>query len=362
MTGEHLRAPGAAGPPTISVVIGAWDRREYLLDAARSARSQEGAPPDVELLVVKNFEDPAIDAALHLLGARLVLDTTPGVGAGVARALAEARGEVVCFLDDDDEFAPGKVASVARQFAADPDLVLWRHGWRPIDARGRAIDGWPIHDWPASPPAGPIELRTAADKRRSRVLPMYNLSTISVRRRSLLAWAPMFREVPAASDSLVFLAALASPGHLRLDPAPLTRHRVHPSASRESLGSAGVRPPSSPAYLERSLRALAAQEAMVRGTPAERWAHWIYLITRIDAYLGLAEAAPPSAREYWEFLVGALRERQRFRLPPLAFALARRLFPRWSFDHWWALRRWMHKIDAREVDMGELFSTAEEPR
>ncbi|MEM0129418.1 MAG: glycosyltransferase [Thermoplasmata archaeon] len=337
-------------PPAISIVVTAWNRRAFLREAVQSA----AAPPEPaggrEIVVVKNFEEPLLDRDLAAMGARLVLDREPAVGASVARGLAEARAPVLCFLDDDDRFAPGKVAAVAEAFARDPSLVLLRNGWRPIDVRGEPIPGWPIHDWPAAAPRRPVVLRTEAEKRASRILPMYNLSTMSVRRDALLPWAGRFRPIPAASDSLVVLASLASGGTVAYDPRPWTLHRIHASTSRETLGADGIRPPAGPEYLSRSVAALRAQEAMVLGTAAEPWAHWVYLIARFDGYLGLPDASPPTPREHWEFLLGALRERQRFRLPPLAFSLLRRPFPHWAFAHWWGLRRFLHAVETRDAD------------
>ncbi|MGI0055717.1 MAG: glycosyltransferase family 2 protein [Thermoplasmata archaeon] len=360
MTSSSASAPRAPSGPFLSVVISAWDRREFLRPAVESVLASDPPGADFEVIVIKNFADPDLDAELDRCRVRREIGRDASVGASVARALEAATGEVVCFLDDDDEFEPAKLARIAALFRADPTLVLVRNGYRPIDAEGRSLAHWPICDWPAVAPARAITLRTAREKRQSRVLPMYNLSTLSVRRAALLPFASTMREIAAGTDSLVFLAALSTGGGVRVDPDPLTRHRIHGSASMEIFRDVGVAPPSSPDYLRRSLAALEGQARMVEGTPAEAWARWLVLITRFDAYLSRPEFAPPSGRDYFEFARGAIRERQRFRAPPLGFAAARRLFPRSAYAAWWAFRRHQHRVDAGRVEMPEVFARRDE--
>ena len=343
--------------PELSVVILAWKRRRFVRDAVRSAVAGPPPPGGREILVVHNFDDPALERELAGEGIRMVTDPRSPVGASVARGLEAARGEVVAFLDDDDEFEPEKPATVAAWFREDPELALARNGYRPIDSYGRPVPGWPACEWPGTALRAPVVLRTVAEKRGSRVLPMYNLSTISVRRSFLRPFLPAFEDVAAGSDSLVFLSALASRGGIRVDPQVLSCHRIHHSTSMETFGESGIRPPEDPSYFERSLEALRRQEAIVRGTPAAAWARWLYAITRVDAYLSLPDAPAPTASEYFEFLKGTIRERQRFRVPALAFTAARRFLPGVAFDRWWAYRRLQYRRDARGVDAAELFAS-----
>ncbi len=357
MSETHPESADAPERPELSVVILAWKRRRFVRHAVRSVAAGAPPPGGREIIVVHNFEDPDLERELAGQGIRTVTDRRTPVGASVARGLEEARGEVVSFLDDDDEFEPEKSATVAAWFREDPELALARNGYRPIDLQGRPVPGWPACEWPGTAPRAPVVLRTVAEKRASRVLPMYNLSTISVRRSTLRPFLPAFENVAAGSDSLVFLSALSSPGAVRVDPLVLSCHRIHNSTSMETFGENGIRPPEDPSYFERSLDALRRQEAIVRGTPAAAWARWLYAITRVDAYLSLPDATAPTASEYFEFLKGTIRERQRFRVPALAFTAARRFLPGVAFDRWWAYRRLQYRWDARGVDAAELFAS-----
>ncbi len=346
----------------LSVVVMAYSRRDFVLSAVRSANDQDLPRSQYEIVVIKNFTDPVIDAGIASVGGRSVLDDSPHVGSTVARALTEARGEVVCFLDDDDEMEANKLRNVGALFAADPDLVLVRNAYRSIDVEGRPLPTWPVCDWPAVGVDHPVTLRTPEEKRASRVLPMYNLSTISVRRPALQPFARRFEGVVAGSDSLVFLSALSTAGHLRIDPGVWNRHRVHGSVSMETFDRGGVSPPASPEYLHRSLTALRQQEAIVQGTVAEPWAHWLYLITRFDAYLGRPEFPPPSLEEFRGFVQGSMRERQPFRFWSLGFAAAGRVAPDWSRQRWWSFRQQRHRSHTPGVDYTTVFPPSEEQR
>src|SRR3954469_13869797 len=69
------------------------------------------------------------------LGARVVLEPTPGFGAACFAGLSAATGEIVCFMDCDASFDPGDLPRVAAPLEH-ADLVLGaRRGPQPLHAR-----------------------------------------------------------------------------------------------------------------------------------------------------------------------------------------------------------------------------------
>ena len=74
-------------------VVTAYDRRQYLLGAVRSALNQTLPREFYEVIVVKNFRDEEIDRWLESSGARLILSQSPEQGEHLAAALEEARGQ-----------------------------------------------------------------------------------------------------------------------------------------------------------------------------------------------------------------------------------------------------------------------------
>ena len=63
--------------------------------------------------------------------------------------IAQAKGNLVAFLDADDYFFPGKLAKQAAIFARKPEIGIVHSGWQRVDAEGnKLID---IHPWEKAP-------------------------------------------------------------------------------------------------------------------------------------------------------------------------------------------------------------------
>jgi glycosyltransferase involved in cell wall biosynthesis len=126
--------------PDVTVVIPTRDRAELALVAASSALAQEGV--EVEVVVVDDGSRAPVAGLLDRLGdPRLrVLRREPSAGVSSARNLgiAEASGEWVAFLDDDDFWAPFKLrGQLASARAAGASFAY--SGAVVVDASGGVI-------------------------------------------------------------------------------------------------------------------------------------------------------------------------------------------------------------------------------
>jgi len=106
--------------PLVSVVIPTRERPRVVADAVRSALGQ--SLEALEVVVVIDGPDERTATVLREIGdSRVRVATLPQhSGASAARnaGVAEARGRWIAFLDDDDEWLPGKLAlqlQIARQ-------------------------------------------------------------------------------------------------------------------------------------------------------------------------------------------------------------------------------------------------------
>ncbi len=108
----------------ISVVLCTYNRAHRVEAAVRAILDQEGC--DFELIVV---DDGSADDTPAVLGAiddpRLRVVRRPNGGLSRARntGLAEARGDWVTFIDDDDRAEPGWLATFRRQFEPSAGIV-----------------------------------------------------------------------------------------------------------------------------------------------------------------------------------------------------------------------------------------------
>lgn len=110
---------------TVSVVISTRNRPDWLRKALDSALSQ--TYPPMEIIVIDDAsEDSHAYAGVDTLldpKVRYVRNEHP-LGPGGARnaGIYLARGELVAFLDDDDEWLPEKLEKQVREFVQDPEV------------------------------------------------------------------------------------------------------------------------------------------------------------------------------------------------------------------------------------------------
>ena len=107
--------------PLVSVLIGAYNAAPWLGEAVGSALDQ--THPNVEVVVV---DDGSTDETLALARSfegrrvRVVAQENRGACAARNRALAEARGDYLQFLDADDVLHPEKLERQLRRLAEEP--------------------------------------------------------------------------------------------------------------------------------------------------------------------------------------------------------------------------------------------------
>lgn len=109
---------------SFSIIIPTWNRADMLHPALESLLAQDHGGLEHEILVVDNGSTDATQDVVRQLAAahpgralRAVLEPVPGLVAGRHRGAREARGDVLCFLDDDILADPGWLRSVAEVFA-----------------------------------------------------------------------------------------------------------------------------------------------------------------------------------------------------------------------------------------------------
>ncbi|MCH9806508.1 MAG: glycosyltransferase [Alphaproteobacteria bacterium] len=111
----------------VSVVIPAFGRPDTLQYAVTSAARQSGiSPADLEIIVVDDASPTPIEIPAGFENARLIrLEKNAGAGGARNAGIKASRGEYVAFLDSDDAWMPGKLASqlaLIEGLAADNDL------------------------------------------------------------------------------------------------------------------------------------------------------------------------------------------------------------------------------------------------
>jgi len=125
--------------PLVSVILSNFNYGRFLAQAIESVLRQ--SYPCVELIVVDDGSTDDSRAVIQSYEGRLtaIFQQNSGQPAAFNQGLAQAQGEVICFLDADDYFHPEKVAKVVSAFQEHRSWVQVSHGWLTIDQEGRTL-------------------------------------------------------------------------------------------------------------------------------------------------------------------------------------------------------------------------------
>jgi len=126
----------------ISAIIPTYNRASLVRRAVESAL--EALLPEDEVIVVVDGSTDGTLEALARYGDRIRVLTTPRAGVSAARNLGmrQAAGELVAFLDDDDQWMPDKMQLQRAVMESRPDVVLCFS-----DFAHRTVDGEEIHGY-----------------------------------------------------------------------------------------------------------------------------------------------------------------------------------------------------------------------
>jgi glycosyltransferase involved in cell wall biosynthesis len=109
----------------ISVIIPTHNPNALRLQRTLGGLSNQTlSPEEFEVVLVDNASSPPIPTPtiVGLRHVHLVRELSLGLTAARLRGIAEARADVLVFVDDDNVLAPEYLANVVRHFAAEPDL------------------------------------------------------------------------------------------------------------------------------------------------------------------------------------------------------------------------------------------------
>ena len=246
----------SAGRPQVSVVVPTRDRSGLLALTLGGVLGQRDV--DLEVVVVDDGSTDGTAAMVAGLGDERVRllrhDRSRGVGAARNTGIAAARGEWVAFCDDDDLWAPGKLA---RQLEA--ATRAGRHwvyaGDVEVDDRLRVVAGAP-----PAPPERVVELLA-----RHNAVPA-GASNVVVRTDALAHCGPFDAQLPNHEDwdMWIRLARLGPPAWV---PQPLVALRQHAGNASWNM-----------TRMLRDLQIIERRHGIAADRAAHhRWAAWVAL-------------------------------------------------------------------------------------
>ncbi|MGE3714545.1 MAG: glycosyltransferase family 2 protein [Alphaproteobacteria bacterium] len=124
----------------VTVVIPTRHRDAYLKQAIDSVYAQTWQ--DFEIIVVNDGGGTSTQALTTLYDDRVRYILQDHAGVSVARntGIAQARGDYIALLDDDDLYAPARLQEGIEYLRQHPDVVWLCSGFSFVDAAGRPMD------------------------------------------------------------------------------------------------------------------------------------------------------------------------------------------------------------------------------
>ncbi|AHC51991.1 glycosyl transferase family A [Sulfolobus acidocaldarius SUSAZ] len=210
----------------ISVIITAYNRKDYLLNAVNSVVSQDFPRDNYEIVVIKNFKDEKIDKKLTQLNVKVFYSERRGSGEEIEEFLDQIQGEVVSFLDDDDEFLPGKLKYVEEVFNKGIDYL--RNGIIIVNNSGKVLGTNGLD----------IVAKGEEDKRKFLLkLALGNSSSMSLRTEILHKTRNYLKEISLALDVFLYASSLLYGNTLVSSSKAFTKYRRHMGNSGGNLKS-----------------------------------------------------------------------------------------------------------------------------
>ena len=210
-----------AGRALVSIIIPNYNYARYLRIAIDSALAQTYSP--VEVIVVDDGSTDDSRAVIESYGDRItpIVKANGGHGSALNAGYAASRGEIVIFLDADDELMPDAVEQVVKAWR--PAVAKLQFQLEMVDENGQPLgmrvptfnDYLPegdireriaqIGEYPSSPSSGNAYSRAALE----RLMPMDEILWFAGAEKSLVFLSPFFGDVVSLRT-------------------PLGRYRIHP--------------------------------------------------------------------------------------------------------------------------------------
>lgn len=128
---------------SVCVIVTCYNLERYIEEAVRSVWAQD-FDGQVDLLVVDDCSTDSSLAILERLQQQGPLrciraHANCGVLMATVTGLRHTTASIVCFLDGDDVWEPGKLSAVVQAFEADPGIALVTHDLHYIDDAGQLL-------------------------------------------------------------------------------------------------------------------------------------------------------------------------------------------------------------------------------
>jgi glycosyltransferase involved in cell wall biosynthesis len=221
--------------PAVSVLITSYNYGRFLGEAIESALGQSYSPKEV-IVSDDGSQDNSCEIADRYVRrgepVKLLLGKHQGTAGTLNAAFKASSSAIVCLLDADDYFLPGKIEAVVSAFCSDPGAGFAVHRAQMVDQYGRHRGVYPLL---SSLPQGDCLETTLHNAGVLMGLPP--TSNLSLRREVALSIFPIPTHFSAYATQLIHRIAPLMTSICAID-KPLAVWRLHGRKSRDSVSEA----------------------------------------------------------------------------------------------------------------------------
>lgn len=218
----------------ISVVITAYNRKEYLANAVRSVLNQDINSNNFEILIIKNFKEQFVDSLKQHTNIQIINTDDSTLGQYYSLALKFSKGDVLSFLDDDDLFTSDKLSRLENIFKDHPSLIYYRNS--SLTSKG-SIQELSISDYKGRVYYKKTRFYSSMEVIEKGIRSLqWNMSCITVRKNILLGYEEAISRIIGAPDLTIFYIAATHKGHFCLDQSVLTIRNINSNSAMSHLG------------------------------------------------------------------------------------------------------------------------------
>ncbi len=216
----------------ITVIITAYNRRNYLIEAMKSVSLQTLKKEHYEVIVVKNFYDDKVEEFINEQGFISVYSNEKLQGKMLYDGIKIASGNLISLLDDDDIFLPQKLEHVYYKFQSNPSLSYLHNGY--TSEFGDRVDYRQNHRISENMQFSikQISLKNSSLMQKRKIAKFkqaggdFNASCISFKKDILKDKVSFLERVNHSIDTFLFCSALISGGELMMDTQVDTLYRI----------------------------------------------------------------------------------------------------------------------------------------
>lgn len=215
-----------------SIIIPVYDRVDYVRKAVDSCLRQEYDRENIEIIVVKNFLDYDLEAWFRQESVLYVDSDKVNLVDKLIEGISISSGDIICLLEDDDEFVSNKLETLYEQYKNFPNVACLHNNFRYKEENGYRINKFYLKHRKNLRKA--ILLKKAEKKfaliRHKDVY--HNLSCWSIRRNYIFKLLNDLSGLTYNIDFLLYVEVIEQQAEMLILPDQLTIYRRHDSASR----------------------------------------------------------------------------------------------------------------------------------